>query len=127
MNLQLTGHHIEITPAIRAYVTAKFDRINRHFERVIEASVVLSVDKLQHMAEGTLHVRGRDLHSLCVDADLYAAVVALDDKLDRQVVKHKEQLKNHRADPDMGRAAAATSSEGEPSQAPPPSSGTRPK
>src|SRR5690242_17326018 len=103
MNLQLTGHHIEITPAIRDYVVAKLDRINRHFERVIEATVVLSVDKLQHGAEATLHVRGKDLHAKCIDADLYAAIDALADKLDRQVVKYKEQLKNHRTDPDVAR------------------------
>ncbi|HET7134466.1 MAG TPA: ribosome-associated translation inhibitor RaiA [Casimicrobiaceae bacterium] len=112
MNLQLTGHHIEITPAIRDYVVAKLDRISRHFERVIEATVVLSVDKLQHGAEGTLHVRGKDLHAQCIDADLYAAIDALADKLDRQVVKYKEQLKDHRTDPDVARAAMETSSEG---------------
>ena len=112
MNLQLTGHHIEITPAIRAYVTAKFDRINRHFERVIEASIVLSVDKLQHKAEATLRVRGRDLHAECIDADMYAAIDGLAAKLDRQVVKHKEQLKDHRAEPGAARAAIQTESEG---------------
>jgi putative sigma-54 modulation protein len=127
MNLQLTGHHIEITPAIRDYVNAKLDRINRHFERVIECTVVLSVDRLQHKAEATLRVRGKDLHAECTDADLYAAIDALADKLDRQVVKYKEQLKDHRSDPDVARAAIETSSEGAPPNVPPLQGNTRSK
>ena len=112
MNLQLTGHHVDVTPAIRDYVTAKLARINRHFDHVIEVVVVLSVDKLQHKAEGTLRVRGKDLHAECLDADMFAAIDGLADKLDRQVVKYKEQLKDHRTDPDVARAAMETSSEG---------------
>lgn len=111
MNLQLTGHHLDITPAIRDYVTAKLDRITRHFDHVIDVTVVLAVDKLQHEAEGTLHVRGKDLHAKCADADMYAAIDGLADKLDRQVVKYKELLKDHRTDPDMARAAIETQSE----------------
>lgn len=127
MNLQITGHHIEITPAIREYVIAKLDRINRHFDHVIEASVVLTVDKLRHKAEGTLRVRGKDLHAECVDDDLYAAIDGFADKLDRQVVKHKELIKDHRSDPDMARAAIETSSEGTPPNVPPLQGNTRAK
>ncbi|HEY7788068.1 MAG TPA: ribosome-associated translation inhibitor RaiA [Casimicrobiaceae bacterium] len=98
MNLHLTGHHLDITPAIREYVIAKLDRVNRHFDHVIDVSVVLSVDKLRQKVEATLHVRGKDLHAQSTDADMYAAIDALADKLDRQVLKYKEQLKNHRSD-----------------------------
>jgi ribosome hibernation promoting factor len=112
MNLQLTGHHLEITQTIRDYVVAKLERVIRHFDHVIEVGVVLSVDKLAHKAEGTLHVRGKDLHAECIDADMYAAIDGLADKLDRQVVKYKEQLKNHRTDPDVARAAIQAPSEG---------------
>ena len=112
MNLQLTGHHVDITPAIRDYVTAKLVRITRHFDHLIEIVVVLSVDKLQHKAEATLRVRGRDLHAECIDADMYAAIDGLAAKLDRQVVKHKEQLKDHRAEPGAARAAIQTEPEG---------------
>jgi len=69
MNLHLTGHHLDITPSIREYVIAKLGRINRHFDHVIDVSVVLSVDKLRQKVEATVHVRGRDLHAESVDAD----------------------------------------------------------
>jgi ribosome hibernation promoting factor len=113
MNLQLTGHHLDITPAIRGYIVAKLDRINRHFDHVIDISVVLTVDKLQHKVEATVHVRGKDLHAECIDADMYAAIDGLADKLDRQVLKYKEQLKDHRADTDgINRSAVGTDAEG---------------
>jgi putative sigma-54 modulation protein len=113
MNLNLTGHHLEITPAIRSYVITKLDRVNRHFDHVIDVSVVLSVDKLQQKVEANVHVRGKDIHAESIDADMYAAIDALADKLDRQVLKHKELLKDHRCDSDaITRAAVGTSAEG---------------
>jgi putative sigma-54 modulation protein len=98
MNLTLTGHHLEITPAIRAYVASKLDRVARHFDHVIDVTVVLSVDKLQQIVEANVHVRGKEIHAQSVEADMYAAIDALADKLDRQVVKHKEKLTDHRVD-----------------------------
>ena len=92
MNLNLTGHHLDITPAIRDYVIAKLDRVTRHFDHVIDVNVVLSVDKLRQKIEANVHVRGKDIHVESVDADMYAAIDALADKLDRQVLKHKEKL-----------------------------------
>jgi putative sigma-54 modulation protein len=113
MNLHLTGHHVDITPAIRDYVTAKLNRITRHFDHVIDVSVVLTVDKLSHKVEATLHVRGKDLHAECIDTDMYAAIDGLADKLDRQVLKYKEQIKNHRIDTEaINRSAAGTGTEG---------------
>ena len=96
MNLQLTGQHVEITPSIRNYVMSKLERINRHFDHVIDVNVVLSVDKLQHKVEVNLHTRGKDIHVEAIEADMYAAVDMLIDKLDRQVVKHKEKLTGQR-------------------------------
>ena len=87
MNLNLTGHHLEITPAIRDYVVAKLDRVTRHFDHVIDVNVVLSVDKLRQKVEANLHIRGKDIHAECIDPDMYAAIDALADKLDRQVLK----------------------------------------
>ena len=98
MNLNLTGVHLDITPAIRAYVVSKLERVNRHFDHVIDVNVVLTVDKLAQKVEATVHVRGKDLHAECDDADMYAAIDGLADKLDRQVLKYKEQIRNHRAD-----------------------------
>lgn len=89
MNLNVSGHHLEVTPAIRSYVSAKLERIRRHFEHVIDAHVILSAVKLRRKAEVTLHLRGKDIHCACEDEDLYAAIDLLADKLDRQVLKHK--------------------------------------
>ena len=91
MNLHLTGHHVEITPAIRDYVTHKLERINRHFDHVIDAHVILTVDKIRQKAECTLHVRGKDLHCESEEEDLYAAIDLLADKLDRQVLRYKDK------------------------------------
>ena len=91
MNLTITGHHLEVTPAIRGYVEEKVSRINRHFDQVIDVTVILAVEKLKHKAEVNLHVRGKDIFVEAIDADMYAAIDALADKLDRQVVKHKEK------------------------------------
>ncbi|GAA5784080.1 ribosomal subunit interface protein [Chitiniphilus shinanonensis] len=98
MNLKLSGHHLEITPAIREYVTNKVERITRHFDSVIDVGVILSVEKLQHKIEATVHVRGRDIHVEAIDEDMYAAIDLLSDKLDRQIVKHKEKLMDHRGE-----------------------------
>jgi putative sigma-54 modulation protein len=98
MNLTLTGVHLEITPAIRAYVLAKLDRVNRHFDHVIDVSVMLSVDKLRKKIEANVHVRGKEIHAEAIDPDMYAAIDMLADKLDRQVLKYKEKISAHRAD-----------------------------
>ena len=98
MNLNLSGHHLVITPAIRSYVTAKLDRVTRHFDHVIDVNVVLSVDKLRHKVEANVHVRGKEIHAEAIEPDMYAAIDCLADKLDRQVLKYKEKMSAHRAD-----------------------------
>jgi putative sigma-54 modulation protein len=100
MNLNISGHHLEITPAIRGYAADKLERIKRHFDQVIDASVIMQVEKLLHKAEVTLHVRGRDFHAHAEDENMYAAIDLLVDKLDRQIVKHKEKNADHH--PEMG-------------------------
>jgi putative sigma-54 modulation protein len=89
MNLNVSGHHVEVTPALRGYLQGKLERVTRHFDHVIDAHVILSVDKLRQKAEVTLHVRGKDIHCASEDQDLYAAIDLLVDKLDRQVLKYK--------------------------------------
>ena len=98
MNLNISGHHLEVTPAIREYVIAKLERVTRHFDHVIDVGVILSVEKLQQKIEATVHVRGKDIHVEAIDADMYAAIDALADKLDRQVLKHKEKVQDHRGE-----------------------------
>ena len=96
MNLHLTGHHVEVTDAIREYVTAKLGRVERHFDQVIDVNVILSVDKLDRKVEATAHVPGKDLFVECHHADMYAAIDNLADKLDRLMIKHKETHFNPR-------------------------------
>lgn len=95
MNLQVCGHHLEITPALRDYVTGKLERITRHFDNVIDVNVILSVDKLKQKAEVTVHLAGKDVYVESVDEDLYAAVDGLVDKLERQVQKYKQKIQDH--------------------------------
>ncbi|MBR0566449.1 ribosome-associated translation inhibitor RaiA [Azoarcus sp. L1K30] len=98
MNLNITGHHVEVTPAIRDYVSGKLDRVIRHFDNVTSVNVILSVEKLDQKAEVTVHVRGKDIHVESTDADLYAAIDAMTDKLDRQVLKYKQKSNDHHHD-----------------------------
>jgi putative sigma-54 modulation protein len=95
MNLSLAGHHVEITPPIREYLEGKLDRVLRHFDDVTTVNVVLSVEKLQQKAAATIHVRGRDLRAEAIEQDMYASIDALADKLDREVIRHKEKNQNH--------------------------------
>ena len=92
MQLNLTGHHVEITDALRTYVEEKIQRIERHFDHVTNIHVVLGVEKLQQRAEATLHVSGGDIFADDTQEDMYAAIDGLVTKLDRQVLKHKEKL-----------------------------------
>ncbi|MCB1959493.1 MAG: ribosome-associated translation inhibitor RaiA [Rhodocyclaceae bacterium] len=95
MNLNITGHHVEITPAIREYVNTKIDRVIRHFDNVTSVNVILSVEKLVQKSEVTVHVRGKDLFAESQDEDMYAAIDAMTDKLDRQVIKYKQKMQGH--------------------------------
>jgi|ERR1035437_9149753 putative sigma-54 modulation protein len=100
MNLTISGHHLELTPAIREYVQGKLERIKRHFDHVIDIAVILTVDKLpekqkRQKAEINLRVRGKDIHVESIAHDLYAAIDILIDKLDRQVIKYKTKLQDH--------------------------------
>jgi len=92
MNLQLTGHHVDITPAIRQYVVTKLERIERHFDHVIDVNVVMTVEKLDQKIEANVHLSGKDIHVQSSEEDMYAAIDSLVDKLDRQVLRHKERF-----------------------------------
>ena len=98
MNLNLTGRHLEITPAIREHVVNKLDKVKRHFDNVIDVNVILSVDKLVQKAEANVHLSGKTVFAEAVDSNLYVAIDALVDSLDRQVLKHKEKNNGRRHD-----------------------------
>ncbi|MDB5961473.1 MAG: raiA [Massilia sp.] len=100
MNLTISGHHLEVTPAIREYVEAKLERVRRHFDQVIDIAVILCVDNLtekekRQKAEINLRLPGKTINVNALSQDLYAAIDCLIDKLDRQVVKYKSQVQDH--------------------------------
>lgn len=100
MNLTISGHHLEVTPALRSYVTTKLDRISRHFDQVVDIKVLLTVDNLKEKdlrqkAECNIHVKGKDIFAESSHFDLYAAVDELADKLDRQVLRYKNKAQEH--------------------------------
>jgi putative sigma-54 modulation protein len=96
MNLHITGHHVQVTPSIRNYVSEKMERVTKHFDHVIDVNVIMSVAKLRQKIEATVHVRGRDIFCESTQEDMYAAIDALVDKLDRTIIKHKEKSLGHR-------------------------------
>src|ERR1700686_5043567 len=98
MQLDLSGHHVEVTPALRGYVLKKFERISRHFEQLIDVHCVLTVEKMTHKAEATLMVRGNKIYADATEENMYASIDALADKLDRCVKKHKEKAADHHAE-----------------------------
>lgn len=99
MQIKLSGHHVEITQALHDYVHEKLERIERHFDNVTSAQVILSVEKLRQKAEATIHVAGNEIYADAVEEDLYAAIDALSDKIDRQIKKYKEKMtEKHRGD-----------------------------
>jgi putative sigma-54 modulation protein len=97
MQLNVTGHHVEVTASLRGYVAKKLERIGRHFDRVIDVHCVLTVEKLRQKAEATLHVSGSAIHADATEEDMYAAIDRLADKLDRCIKKHKEKRASIRA------------------------------
>ncbi|SCK17798.1 ribosome hibernation-promoting factor, HPF/YfiA family [Vogesella sp. LIG4] len=107
MNLKITGLHLEITPPLREFIESKLERITRHVDNVIGITVTLSVDKLVQKAEVNVHLAGKDIHVEATDADMYAAIDALMDKLDRQVLKFKEKQGEHRSVTPQANAADA--------------------
>ncbi|GAB3372094.1 ribosome-associated translation inhibitor RaiA [Spongiibacter taiwanensis] len=91
MQITVSGHHVEVTPALRDYVNNKLSKLQRHFDNITNTDVTLTVEKLIQKAEATVHVAGADLFATCESQDMYAAIDSLTDKLDRQLIKHKEK------------------------------------
>ncbi|WP_158972166.1 ribosome hibernation promoting factor [Paraglaciecola sp. L3A3] len=95
MQINLTGHHVDITDSLRDYVDTKFTKLERHFDHINNVHVILNVEKLSQKAEATLHLSGTEVFATSEHADMYAAIDGLIDKLDRQVIRHKEKVKRH--------------------------------
>jgi len=97
MQLNVSGHHVEVTESLRGYVASKIEKIERHFDLVSDVSCILTVEKLRHKAEATIKVNGGTIYADNTEEDMYAAIDGLVDKLDRRVRKYKEKLVDHRA------------------------------
>ena len=95
MQISVSGHHIEVTNPLREYVESKLDRLERHFDKITNIHVILSVEKQRQKAEATVHINGASLFADCTNEDMYASIDSMADKLDRQIKKHKEKLKDH--------------------------------
>ena len=91
MQLNITGHHVELTESLKEYVSSKLQKLERHFDHISNVQVTLSVQKVRQIAEATLHISGADIHATAEQEDMYAAIDLLVDKLDRQILKHKEK------------------------------------
>jgi putative sigma-54 modulation protein len=97
MQMNISGHHIEITDSLREYVESKIEKVERHFDLVTDISCILTVEKLRHKAEATVNVNGGTIYADATEEDMYVAIDSLADKLDRRVRKHKEKLVDHHA------------------------------
>ncbi|USQ14213.1 ribosome-associated translation inhibitor RaiA [Legionella lytica] len=95
MQIHITGHRMEVTPAIRTYAEEKFTKLEHHFDHITKINVIFDIEKLRQIAEATIYVAGGELHASSESENLYAAIDALIDKLDRQLLKHKEKIRSH--------------------------------
>src|SRR3989338_933395 len=102
MQINFTGHGLEVTPALRTFTKEKFDKLERHFDKITAINVIFDIEKLQQIAEATILVHKAELHASAASEDMYAAIDELVDKLDRQLIKHKEKIRDHRDHRDDG-------------------------
>lgn len=96
MQISITGHHLEVTDSLKAHIELKFEKLKRHFDNVADVHVILTVEKLNQKAEATVQISGATLFAEDVHADMYDAIDNVVDKLDRQIIKHKEKTGSHR-------------------------------
>ncbi|EAS63675.1 MULTISPECIES: ribosome hibernation promoting factor [Photobacterium] len=95
MQINITGHHVDVTDSLREYVTTKFEKLERFFDKINNVQVILNVEKLQQIAEATLHINAGEIHAKADSENMYAAIDELTDKLVRQLNKHKDKLNSH--------------------------------
>lgn len=105
MRIEINGHQIDVTPALRDYVLARLEKLERHSDQLLDGHVILTVEKLVQKAEATLNLAGRSMHAEATAEDMYAAIDLLADKLDRQVLKHKEKVTDHHRGDSAARSA----------------------
>lgn len=98
MQINFTGHRLEVTPALKTFTKEKFNKLERHFDKITAINIVFDVEKLRQIAEATILISKAELHASAESEDMYAAIDTLVDKLDRQLIKHKEKTREHRGD-----------------------------
>jgi len=96
MNIHFVGRNVEVTPALKAFTEDKFDKLERHFDRITAINVIFDVEKLSQIAEASIQVAKREFFARAESDDMYTAIDELVDKLDRQLLKHKEKIRDHR-------------------------------
>ena len=96
MQLHISGHDLDITSAIKQHTNEKLSKIKHHFDNVMNVNMILEVQKDVQMAEATIHLSGTDLFAKAQSTDMYVSIDQLINKLDSQIIKHKEKLHNHR-------------------------------
>jgi len=94
--LNISGHHVEVTPALKDYVSSKLERLDRHHDKITGVDVTMTVDKMEQKVDARVFLSGADFFADAIGSDMYAAIDLLVDKLDRQLIRHKEKLKSHR-------------------------------
>jgi len=95
MQINLSGHHVEVTSSLREYVDTKFTKLERHFDHINNVQVILTVEKLDQKAEASVHINGGEVFASAVNTDMYASIDTLVDKLDRQILKYKGKVAQH--------------------------------
>ena len=95
MQINLSGHHVEVTSSLREYVNTKFNKLERHFDHINNVQVILTIEKLDQKAEASVHINGGEVFASAVNADMYASIDTLVDKLDRQILKYKGKVSQH--------------------------------
>lgn len=97
MDVTMSGHHVELTQALKDFTHEKLSKLERHAQGITTAHVILSVEKNEQKAEAKLHYKGTDIFADVTSSDLYVAIDGLVDKLDRQILKHKQKVQKKRA------------------------------
>lgn len=95
MNINLSGHHVEVTSSLREYVNTKFSKLERHCDQINTIQIILTVEKLEQKAEATIHMPGGEVFASATNPDMYTSIDTLIDKLDRQILKHKGKISQH--------------------------------
>jgi putative sigma-54 modulation protein len=98
MNIQITGHGVEVTPAIRSFTEDKFSKLKRHYNIIQSCHVTFEIEKLEQIAQATILVNKSEIYAKAQAIDLYSAVDLLLEKLERQLQKNKDKHHNHHSD-----------------------------